>query len=76
MSTTLVQAQTYLTTLEAASASGMLSVSINGRHVSYRTMDELLSAIRFWQSRVAELQRTAAGGSRHNFGVASFGSGR
>lgn len=76
MSITTTQAQANLDALLAASASGMLSVRIGERSVTYRSMDELLSAIRFWQAKLAELQRKAAGGSRHSFGVASFGSGR
>ena len=76
MSITLSQAQTNLDALMTASASGMLSVRIGERSISYRSMDEMLKAIAFWRAEVARMQRVAAGGPRHNFGVASFGSGR
>lgn len=76
MSISLSQAQTNLDVLMTASASGTLNVRIGERSISYRSMDELLKAIAFWRSEVSRMQRVAAGGSRHNFGVASFGSGR
>lgn len=76
MSITIEQAQANLDALLAASASGLLSVRLGERTVTYRSMSELVQAIGLWKSQLAELRRVAAGASRHGFGVASFGSGR
>ncbi len=76
---TLTQAQQVLDALIAAQISGaveggaMSSVSVGGRTVSFRSMQELIEAITFWQSMVSNLQRAAAGESRTGLRLARFG---
>lgn len=48
------------------------SVSVGGRTVAYRSVDELRSLINFYARELAALQRTAAGGSRHGYRLARF----
>lgn len=73
---TLAQAQEHLDAALSIQATGMLSMSINGRSYSYRSMNDLLEAITFWECKVHQLQRVAAGGARTDFAVADFTSAR
>jgi hypothetical protein len=73
---TLVQAQAQLDGLLAAQMSQMLSVSIGGRTVTYRSLKEISDAIAQWSRIVAQLQRVAGGGSRHGYAAADFRSTR
>jgi hypothetical protein len=69
---TLTQAQERLDALLAANASNMLTVSIGGRSVTYRSVDEITKQIAYWQRTIAGLQRAAAGVSSHAIAVARF----
>lgn len=71
---TLAQAQAQLDSLLATQASGMLSVSIGGRSVTYRSSRDLQDAITYWARLVAQLTRTAAGGPRIGHSLADFRS--
>lgn len=48
------------------------SVSIAGRSVSYRSVDELTKLINYYSRELARLQRKAAGGSSSNHSLAKF----
>jgi hypothetical protein len=74
--TTLAQAQAQLDALLAAQVTNLRSVSIGGRSVSYASAQEMIDAINYWERRVSELSRKAAGMSRHGYSVADFRSGR
>lgn len=79
MSITLAQAQANLDALMAAQAgnpSGLRTVSIGGRSVSYASAQEMLEAINYWTRMVNTLQRRAAGGPRHGYSVADFRGSR
>ena len=71
---TQAQAQANLDSLVNAQINNMLSVSIGGRTVSYRTGKDLIDAINYWSRVLAGLQRTAAGLSRHGMSAAAFRS--
>lgn len=73
---TLEQAQAQLDALLAAQASNLRSVSIAGRSVSYASTQEMIDAINYWERRVNELSRRAAGINRQGYSVADFRSGR
>jgi hypothetical protein len=76
---TLQQAQGVLDALIAAQLSGacesgaLSSVSVGGRTVTFRSLDELITAITFWQTMVTNLERAAAGESRTGYKLARFG---
>jgi len=72
MNITLAQAQANLDSLLAAQAGQMLSVSIGGRTVTYRSLKEITEAINYWSRMVTQLTRTAAGGTRHGYALADF----
>ncbi len=73
---TLTQAQQILNALieqQICDPAGSLgSVSIAGRSVSYRSAADLIELINFWEGKVAELQRRAAGMSRIGMKLAKF----
>ena len=50
----------------------MLSVSIGGRTVTYRSLKDITDAIDYWSRTLARLQRVAAGGPRHGYSLADF----
>lgn len=70
---TIDQARTRLNAMLEAQVGGMLSVSINGRTVTYRSLTELDDAIIRWSRIVTNLERTAAGGSPARYSLARFG---
>lgn len=72
MSITVAQAQAQLDALLAAQAGQMLSVSIGGRTVTYRSLKDITDAIDYWSRTLARLQRVAAGGPRHGYSLADF----
>lgn len=77
MSITLANAQTILDNLIDAQAAGVnefTSVTIGGRTVSYRSAEDVTRLINYWSRVVAQLQRKAAGRSRHGYAVADFRS--
>lgn len=77
MSITLANAQTILDNLIEAQAAGVsefTSVTIGGRTVTYRSADDVIRLVNYWSRVVAQLQRKAAGRSRHGFSVADFRS--
>jgi hypothetical protein len=70
---TLAQAQAQLAAMLAAQSSGNFrSVSIGGRTITYATAQEFQSQITFWARMVSELERKAAGLSRHGHSLADF----
>lgn len=70
---TLAQAQAKLDALMSASVSGALSVRFGDRQVTrFASYDDLIKAINYWERRVAELTRIAAGRSRHGYSLADF----
>lgn len=74
---TLTEARAQLSALLASQAAGgVLSVTIHGRTVTYADLRSMQEAIDFWTRRVTELERKAAGISRHGYSVADFRSGR
>lgn len=73
---TLAQAQEQLDAALSIQATGMLSMSINGRSYTYRSMKDLLEAITFWERKVNQLQRVTAGGARTDFAAADLSSSR
>lgn len=71
MALTLEQIDSYLATLHEANGSGTLKVRFSdGREVQYRSGDELIAGIRYYESERAKLQTVAAGRTRP---VAGFG---
>lgn len=74
MSITLADAQEILNALVQAQKDDPLgalgSVTINGRTVSYKSADDLIKMLNYWQNMVARLQRS--GSRRHGRSVASF----
>lgn len=77
MSINLANAQTILDNLIEAQAAGVnefTSVTIGGRTVSYRSAEDVERQINYWSRVVAQLQRKAAGRSRHGYSVADFRS--
>jgi len=68
------QAQANLDALLSAQSNNMLTVSIGGRSVSYRTTQDLTAAISYWTRVLAGVKRTAVGQSRHSVSAASFRS--
>lgn len=71
---TQAQAQAQLDALLAAQANNILSTSIGGRTVSFRSSADLIEAINYWSRVLAGIQRTAAGQSRHSLSAAAFRS--
>jgi hypothetical protein len=69
---TRTQAQAQLDALLGALSSNMLTVSIGGRSVTYRSASEIQSQINYWERVVAGFTRQAAGISRHGTSVVSF----
>ena len=72
---TLTKAQQILDALLAAQLTGATafgSVSVAGDSYTYRTGDELLKQIAYWQRVVNGLTRAAGGESRHGFAVSNF----
>jgi len=76
MSITVAQAQAQLDALLAAQAGQMLSVSVGGRTVTYRSLKEVTDAINYWSRLLAQLQRVAAGGPRVGHSLADFRGNR
>lgn len=58
--------------LISAPPNAMGSVSIGGHTVSWVTLKEFREHLTWLESMIATLQRTAAGGDRVGFSVASF----
>lgn len=73
---TLEQAQAQLAALLAIQSSGLRTVSIAGRSVSYASAQEIIDAINYWTRVCNDLSRKASGLSRHGYSVADFRSGR
>jgi hypothetical protein len=71
---TLAQAQAQLDALMVATASQSLTVHYGDRTVTYRSADDLIKLITFWERRVVELTNAAAGVPRHNIKLADFRS--
>jgi multidrug resistance efflux pump len=71
---TQAQAQAQLDALLEAQSNNFLSVSIAGRTVTYRTAEDVIKAINYWQRVVSGFQRSADGHSRHGFQIANFQS--
>lgn len=71
---TLAQAQAQLDALIVASASQTLEVQYNGRSVTYRSAKDIIDLIGYWERRVHELIRLAAGQPRLNIKLADFRS--
>jgi hypothetical protein len=72
---TLEQAQAQLAAMLAAQSSGNLrSITINGRTTTFATSAEFLEQLNYWVRMVSDLQRRAAGRSRHGYVGASFRS--
>lgn len=69
---TQAQAQANLDALLLAQSSNMLSVSISGRSVTYRSTKDLTEAINYWQRVLHGLMRKAVGQSRHSMSAAAF----
>lgn len=75
---TLTQAQTNLDALLTAQANftGVERVvfqSTSGRREKqFTSLDELTRAINYWSRMVAQLERRAAGRSKHGFSLADF----
>lgn len=63
--------QTDLDAIDAAIASGELTVAHNGRTVTYRSMDDLLKA----RQRIDDVLKRATGRTRGSFRV-TFQTGR
>jgi hypothetical protein len=61
--------QADLTNIDAAIATGELSVEVNGRKVVYRSMDDLLKARRTITAVLAETAASSAGVRRGAFKV-------
>jgi len=76
---TLANAQAIVEALVQAQISdpvGALgSVTIGGRTVTYKSADDLIKMLNYWQRTAANLQRIAAGVSRTSFVLPNF-SGR
>lgn len=76
MSITLENAQKILNALIEAQACDPLtqvgSFSIEGRTVSYRSADDLITLINYYSRLVANLQRVAAGAPRTSFVLPNF----
>lgn len=66
------QAQAQLDALLAAVSSNMLTVSIGGRSVTYRSAEDLQASINYWERIVAGFIRQAGGLSRHGISLANF----
>lgn len=66
------QAQAQLDALIAATSSNLLTVTIGGRSVVYRSAQDLQAQINYWQRIVTGFDRVTAGQSRHGFSVPSF----
>lgn len=69
---TQAQAQANLDALLAAQSSNLLTTSIGGRTVTFRTTKDLVEAINYWSRVLAGIQRQAAGLSRHGMSAAAF----
>ena len=73
---TLAQAQAQLDSLMEMNQGGILSSTINGRSVTFRSIEELLKAITFWNDMVNKLTRVAAGGTKHSYALAKLNTRR
>ena len=60
MALTSEQVGTIIDNLELAMATGALSVTIDGRVVTYRSMADLQSALTYFKTKQAKLDGTAA----------------
>jgi hypothetical protein len=66
------QAQAQLDSLLASLSTNMLTVTIGGRSVMYRSAQDIQAQINYWQRIVSGFQRQADGQSRHGIALASF----
>lgn len=57
--------------LEEAAASGELTVKVEGKETTYRSMDELMTALRYFRGRQAASSSAFAG---YGATVATFGA--
>ena len=55
---------TEIAQLQAAVSSGELTIESNGERVTYRSMDDLMRALSYYESKAAEAATSAAGRSR------------
>lgn len=62
--------------MASQAAGGLLSISIAGRTVTYASAGEFQKALDYWLRMVTQLERKAAGLSRHGYAVADFRSRR
>ena len=69
MAYTEVQLQSYITQLETALARGEQSVTFADRSATYRSVEQITSAIAYFEQKLREL----AGRSKQSLGVASKG---
>lgn len=69
---TIEQARAQLAALLAAQGSNLRTVTIAGRSVTYATGQEMIDAANYWARIVTDLERKAAGRSRHGYAAASF----
>lgn len=72
---TLSKAQAQLDALLAAQAGSTLTVRYGDRSVTYRQATEIAQLVTYWSRVIAQLQRRAAGVSRHGYVAANL-SGR
>lgn len=74
---TITQAREMVAALMAAQMSGMVrSISYKGRTIQYQSAQEYQAALDYWLRMVTQLERKAAGLSRHGYAVADFRSNR
>jgi hypothetical protein len=73
---TVAQAQAQVDALLAAQQGGMLSVSIAGRTVTYRSLKDLTEALTYWTRVLAQAKRVQSGASRHGYAAADFRGSR
>lgn len=72
MAYTQAELETKIASLETALGRGELRVDFADRSVTYRSVDEIVSAITYFKSLLAPLT-AATNRSRQSFGVASRG---
>lgn len=64
-----------ITALEAAVASGELTVEQNGERVTYRDMPSLMSALAYFQGKAANAAAPATAQGRFGFSAPAFDRG-
>jgi hypothetical protein len=69
---TLTQAQAQLDALLSCQSTNALSYTVNGRSTTFRSLEDLLKAITFWNDMVVRLTRVNAGGKRISYAVAKL----